>query len=125
MSNTIRLTSERGDVRYAKSLNYDGQIFAERTSKRWIAHDIDWPDRDDYPRWFLPRGERRPTVEWIGSIVRNAYGIVTFDGPLTDRQLSAIVVAGAVVYAEAETRRYDDDGAVSNYLFVDWTGVKT
>jgi hypothetical protein len=123
MSNTIRLTSVDGEVRWAKSLSYDGNRLAQQTGKVWIAHDLDWPDRDDYPRWFLPRGAEQPTLYWFGSVVINNDGTIQFPGPLTDDQLDAIIEAGAVVYSNVETNLYNDEGAVLHYQFADWSNA--
>jgi hypothetical protein len=123
MSNTIRLTSVDGEVRWAKSLSYDGNRLAQQTGTAWIAHDLDWPDRDDYPRWFLPRGTEQPTLYFFGSVVINTDGTIQFPGPLTDDQLDAIMEAGAVVYSNVETRLYNDEGAVLHYQYADWSNA--
>lgn len=123
MSNTIRLTSEYGDVRYAKSLTTydDADILARRTDKAWIAHDIDWPERDDFPRWHLPRNRDKPTVEWIGSIVREADGTIRHGGPLSDEQLVAVIEAGGIIWTSLKIVPYDDNGAVLYPQYIDWT----
>lgn len=123
MSNTIRLTNERGEVRWGKSLSYDGAELARRTDTAWIAQDVDWPDRDDYPRWHLPRGTKRPTRAYVGGIVIGPDGTVRFPGPLTDERIAAVVEAGAVVTTDLDAARYDEQGAVIHYQFVDWTTV--
>jgi hypothetical protein len=122
MSNTIRLTSTHGDVRWGKSFTYDGQLLADKTDVAWIAHDIDWPDRNDYPRWFLPRNTEQPTREWIGSVRMLPDGTVQFPGPLSDEQLEAVMEAGAVVSTEVATRLYsEEDGSVLHAQFADWS----
>jgi hypothetical protein len=123
MSNTIRFTSVDGEVRWGKSLSYDGDLLARQTGKVWIAQDLDWPDRDDYPRWFMPRGAERPTLYWFGSVVIRADGTIQFPGPLTDSQLYSIMEAGAIVYSRLETALYDDQGAVLHYQFADWSNA--
>jgi len=123
VSNTIRLTSVGGEVRWAKSLSYDGKRLAQQTGTAWIAHDLDWPERDDYPRWFIPRDAEQPTLYCFGSVVINTNGTIQFPGPLTDDQLDAIMEAGASVYSNVETRLYNDKGAVLHYQYADWSNA--
>lgn len=124
MSNTIRLTSMLGQVRWGKSLTTDFQRIADRTGIPWIAQDIDWPERDDYPRWYVPRSLGRPRVEWIGSVIIDVSGEVTFPGPLTDEQLRNVMEAGGISYSERESRVYIEDEAVLHTQYIDWTQVR-
>ena len=124
MSNTIRLTSVYGEVRWAKSLNYDGDRIARRTETIWVAQDIDWPDRDDYPRWFLPPGREVPETEWVGGIVREPDGEIRFPGPMSDEKVAAVIEAGATMFTELRSRAYDDEGATINSQHIDWTKVR-
>jgi hypothetical protein len=123
MSNTVRLTSTHGEVRYGKSLSTDFQRVADSTGEAWLAEDIDWSDRDDYPRWFVPRGERAPQDGpcWVGSVLMTHDGRVRRDVGYSEAQIAAIVEAGAVAFSAVEAQRYDDD--VMRPLYIDWSAA--